>query len=159
MPKEKSSTSEGEPKRNQHGGDRSSPQAKADAAKRVKQIVALRLRGYTFGAISKAVGITESAAQKSFMAALVRNSDETLETYHRAELLALELQEAEIWRVIDGVENQNDYRVVAPCMDKLNRIHVRRALLLGLDAPKTLNDQAIFKQMPPRAKARVPHKQ
>ena len=69
-----------------------------------------------------------------------------LETYHRAELLALELQQAEIWRVIDGVENQNDYRVVASCMNRLNRIHVRRARLLGLDAPKTLNDQAIFKQ-------------
>jgi len=146
MAKENSSTSEGEPKRNQHGGDRSSPQAKTDAAKRVEQIVALRLRGYTFGAISNAVGIGQSAAQKSFMAALVRNSDETLETYHRAELLALELQQAEIWRVIDGVQNQNDYRVVASCMNRLNRIHVRRARLLGLDAPKTLNDQAIFKQ-------------
>jgi hypothetical protein len=147
MAHETSSTSKEEPKRNQHGGDRVSPQAKADIARRTEQIVALRLRGHSFRAISNAVGITESAAQKSFMAELIRNTDETLEMYHRTEIQSLELQQAEIWRVIDRTENKNNYRLVLSCINQLNRIHVRRARLLGLDAPRTLNDPSIFEQM------------
>jgi hypothetical protein len=139
MEQETSSTLDGEPKRNRHGGDRFTPQAKADAAKREEQIVALRLRGHTFSAIAKAVGVTKAAAQKSFMGALGRHANKDLETYHRTELAALDLQQAEIWRIIDAVENRNKDKLLVSGLDQLNRIHVRRARLLGLDAPGTLN--------------------
>ena len=154
MEQETSSTLDGEPKRNRHGGDRFTPQAKADAAKREEQIVALRLRGHTFSAIAKAVGVTKAAAQKSFMGALGRHANKDLETYHRTELAALDLQQAEIWRIIDAVENRNKDKLLVPGLDQLNRIHVRRARLLGLDAPRTLNVQAIYNNERRRTKSR-----
>ena len=154
MEQETSSTLDGEPKRNRHGGDRFTPQAKADAAKREEQIVALRLRGHTFSAIAKAVGVTKAAAQKSFMGALGRHANKELETYHRTELAALDLQQAEIWRIIAAVENRNKDKLLVPGLDQLNRIHVRRAHLLGLDAPRTLNVQAIYNTERRRTKSR-----
>jgi hypothetical protein len=154
MEQETSSTLDGEPKRNRHGGDRFTPQAKADAAKREEQIVALRLRGHTFSAIAKAVGVTKAAAQKSFMGALGRHANKELETYHRTELAALDLQQAEIWRIIAAVENRNKDKLLVPGLDQLNRIHVRRARLLGLDAPRTLNVQAIYNTERRRTKSR-----
>ena len=154
MEQETSSTPDGEPKRNRHGGDRFTPQAKADAAKREEQIVALRLRGHTFSAIAKAVGVTKAAAQKSFMGALGRHANKELETYHRTELAALDLQQAEIWRIIAAVENRNKDKLLVPGLDQLNRIHVRRARLLGLDAPRTLNVQAIYNTERRRTKSR-----
>jgi hypothetical protein len=116
----------------------------AATAKREEQIVALRLSGHTFGAIATAVGVTPAAAQKSFTGALARNANKDLETYHRTELAALDLQYAEIWR-LDAPENQNKVRRLLSCQGRLIRIHVRRARLLGLDAPRMLNVQAIYK--------------
>ena len=152
MEQETSSTRTENRNQNRHGGDRFTPQAKADAARREEQIVALRLRGHTFSAIAEAVGVTKAAAQKSFMGALGRHANQDLETYHRTELAALDLQEAEIWRILDAVENQNKTRW--SCHYQLNRIHVRRARLLGLDAPRTLNVEAFHNKERRRTKSR-----
>jgi len=138
-----------EPKRNRHGGDRSTPQVKVDAARREEQVVALRLRGHPFSAIATEVGVTQAAVQKIFTRALARKTNKDLETYHRTEVAALGLQEAEIWRILDAPENQNNVRCVLSCTDQLIRIHVRRARLLGLDAPRTLDVQAIYTERRP----------
>jgi hypothetical protein len=141
---EQDTISGGEPKRNRQGGDRSTPQARPPRPS-VKSKSALCACGQTFGAIATAVGVTPAAAQKSFTGALARNANKDLETYRRTELAALDLQYAEIWRILDAPENQNKVRRLLSCQDQLIRIHVRRARLLGLDASRMLNVQAIYK--------------
>jgi hypothetical protein len=70
-----------------------------------------------------------------------------IEAYHQAELLALESQQAEIWRVIGRAKTRNDDGLVASWMRQARQdSRVPRAYLLGLDAPRTLNDHAIFRQ-------------
>jgi hypothetical protein len=146
MEQETSSTPGEEAKRNRHGGDRFTPQARADATSREEQIVGLRLRGQTFSAIATAVGITKAAAQKSFMRALARGANEDLETYRLTELLALDMQRGEIWRIFEAAENQNKAKRQLSCLNQLMRIHVRRARLLGLDATRTLDVESIYKK-------------
>ena len=154
MEQETSSTSDGEPKRNRHGGDRFTPQAKATRPG-VRSRSSLCACAGTLSAPSRKPSVLPKPQRKSsFMGALGRNANQDLETYHRTELAALDLQEAEIWRILDAVENQNKARLVMSCHYQLNRIHVRRARLLGLDAPKTLNVEAIYNKERQRTKSR-----
>jgi ATP dependent DNA ligase-like protein len=48
------------------GGDTRTPKAKVDIAKREQQIVELRLRKISFGAIGRAVGVSKVSAIKAF---------------------------------------------------------------------------------------------
>jgi hypothetical protein len=73
------------------------PHAKQEIAKREEQIVALRLRHHSFGAIGRVVGISKQNAQKSFLRALRRNTDADIQTHHRSELAELEAEAKVAW--------------------------------------------------------------
>jgi len=131
------------PLRGAGGGDKRTPQAKADIARREQQIVALRLRGVPFHEIGRDIGITRQSAFRAFHKALRRNTDQDIQTHHRSELAKLEMEEANVWRAMDA--NKEDWQATATCMSGLNRIHVRRAHLLGLDAPTKLDVSGIYR--------------
>jgi hypothetical protein len=131
------------PLRGAGGGDKRTPQAKADIARREQQIVALRLRGVPFHEIGRDIGITRQSAFRAFHKALRRNTDQDIQTHHRSELAKLEMEEANVWRAMDA--NKEDWQATATCMGGLNRIHVRRAHLLGLDAPTKLDVSGIYR--------------
>jgi hypothetical protein len=131
------------PKRGR-GGDTHSPQAKVDIAKRENQIVELRLRNISFAAIGRAVGVSKTAAIKAFYKALRRNTDQDISTHHRSELAKLEMEETRYWQALDT--HKENWQAVAALSGSLNRIHTRRARLLGLDAPTKLDVSGIYKR-------------
>jgi hypothetical protein len=124
------------------GGDKRSPAAKINIAKREEQIVSLRLRGLTFLEIGRTAGVSKQAAVKAFQKALRRNTDFDIQSYHRSELAKLDLEEANVWRVMDA--NRDKPKVQFDGTAQLRGIHVRRAKLLGLDAPAKLDLKAIY---------------
>jgi hypothetical protein len=124
------------------GGDKRSPAAKVDIAKREEQIVALRLRSVSFAEIGRTVGVSKQAAVMAFQKALRRNTDFDIQSHHRSELAKLDLEEANVWRVMDA--NKDKPKVQFDGTAQLRGIHIRRAKLLGLDAPAKLDVQAIY---------------
>jgi hypothetical protein len=126
------------------GGDKRTPTAKADIAQREQQIVALRLRGVPFQDIGSAVGITRQSAHRAFHKALRRNTDRDLQVHHLSENAKLDMEEANIWRVMDA--HKDDPKVQLAGEDRLLRIHIRRAKLLGLDAPTKLDISGIYRK-------------
>jgi hypothetical protein len=56
------------------------------------------------------------------------------------------MEATNIWRLMDLTENKNDWRAQAALEDRLMRIHIRRAKLLGLDAPTKLDVSAIYQR-------------
>jgi hypothetical protein len=131
------------PKRGR-GGDTRTPQAKADIAKRENQIVELRLRNISFAAIGRAVGVSKTAAINAFKKALHRNTDQDIQTHHRIELAKLEMEETRLWQALDS--HKESWQATATCIGGLNRIHVRRAHLLGLDAPTKVDVSGIYQR-------------
>jgi hypothetical protein len=129
------------PKRG-HGGDTRTPKAKVDIAKRENQIVELRLRNISFAAIGRAVGVSKVSAIKAFYKALRRNTDQDIQTHHRSELAKLEMEETRYWQALDT--HKENWQAVAALSGSLNRIHTRRARLLGLDAPTKLDISAFY---------------
>jgi hypothetical protein len=128
--------------KNRGGGDTRTPQAKIDIARRENQIVELRLRNISFAAIGRAVGVSKTAALKAFHKALHRNTDRDISTHHRSELAKLEMEETRLWQLLDT--HKENWQATATCISGLNRIHVRRAHLLGLDAPTKLDVSGIY---------------
>ena len=55
------------------------------------------------------------------------------------------MEATNIWRLMDLPENKNDWRAQAALEDRLMRIHIRRAKLLGLDAPTKLDVSGIYR--------------
>ena len=127
------------------GGDHRTAQAKLDAARREEQIVALRLRRHTFAEIGRTLGISRVAAYKGFMRALHRNADKDIKSFHAMELEDLELEQADIWKILDRPGNEENDKVRLQCYDRLNRVHIRRARLLGLDAPQKLDLRGLYR--------------
>ena len=80
------------------GGDARTPQAKLESARREQQIVALRLRGVSFFEIGRLLGITRQSAHRAFLKALRRNTDQDIQTHHRAELGKLDMEETNVWQ-------------------------------------------------------------
>jgi len=115
------------------GGDKSSAQAKLDSARREQQIVALALRGIPFHEIGRQLGIGRISAFKAFRNALRRNTDRDIQTHHRIELADLDMEQANVWRAMDA--NRDNWQVQLAGTAQLRGIHIRRAHLLGLDAP------------------------
>jgi hypothetical protein len=128
-------------RRRPHGGDTRTPQAKADTARREQQIVALALRGISFHDIGRAVGVSRVSAFRVFKRALHRNTDRDIQTHHRVELAKLEMEEANVWRTMDA--NKESWQAQMAGTAKLRGIHIRRAKLLGLDAPTKLDARPI----------------
>jgi len=128
------------------GGDKRTPAAKVDIAKREQQIVELRLRNMSFAEIGHTVGVSKQAAVKAFKEALRRNTDADIRTHHRSELAKLEMEEANVWRLMDMTANKDDWKAQAMLQDRLMRIHIRRAKLLGLDAPAKVDVSAFYEK-------------
>ena len=129
--------------KNRGGGNTRTPQAKLEIARRENQIVELRLRNISFAAIGREVGVSKQAAVKAFHKALHRNTDQDISTHHRSELAKLEMEETRLWQVLDT--HKENWQATATCISGLNRIHVRRAHLLGLDAPTKLDVSGIYR--------------
>ena len=128
------------------GGDKNSPRARADIAKREQQIVALKLRGIAAPEIARVIGISDRAVRAAFNKALRRQTEDALDAWHRIELGGLAMEATNIWRLMDLPENKNDWRAQAALEDRLMRIHIRRAKLLGLDAPTKLDVSGLYKR-------------
>jgi hypothetical protein len=127
------------------GGDKRAFRAKADIAKREQQIVALKLRGIAVPEIARVIGISPRAVHAAFNKALRRQTEEALDAWHRTELGGLAMEAANIWRLMDLTDNKNNWKAQASLEDRLMRIHIRRAKLLGLDAPTKLDVSGIYR--------------
>jgi hypothetical protein len=128
------------------GGDKRTPRAKVDIAKREQQIVALKLRGIPANEIARVIGISRRAVSAAFNKALHRQTEEALDAWHRTELGGLAMEATNIWRLMDLAENKNEWKAQAALEDRLMRIHIRRAKLLGLDAPTKLDVSSIYQR-------------
>jgi hypothetical protein len=126
------------------GGDKRTPAAKVDIAKREQQIVELRLRNISFSEIGRTVGVSKQAAVKAFQKALHRNTDSDIQTHHRSELSKLAMEEANVWRTMDA--HKENPKVQFDGTAQLRGIHIRRAKLLGLDAPTKVDVTGIYKR-------------
>src|ERR1700676_3337982 len=133
-----------EPPKRGRGGDTHTPQARVDIARREEQIVALRLRHIPFAAIARTVGVNKSNAIRAFNKALRRNTDQDIATHHRSELAELDAQQAKLWTVVDN--NKVSEKNLIAAINAMNRIHIRRAHLLGLDAPTKLDVSGIYRK-------------
>src|ERR1700719_3766233 len=129
--------------KNRGGGDTRTPKAKVDIAKRENQIVELRLRNIPFATIGRAVGVSKQAAVKAFYKALRRSTEQNISVHHRSELAKLEMEETRLWQALDT--HKESWQATATCMSGLNRIHVRRAHLLGLDAPTKFDVSGLYR--------------
>jgi hypothetical protein len=107
-----------EPRR-RAGGDHRTPIAKQQIAQREQQIVALRLRHHSFAAIGRVVGVTRANAQKAYLRALHRNTDQDIQTHHRSELAELEMEAAAAWELVDAKDSPKSR---AQGLAALNRI-------------------------------------
>jgi hypothetical protein len=125
------------------GGDTHSRQARQEIARREEQIVALRLRHHSFGAIARVVGVSKQAVRKAYFKALRRNTDQDIQTHHRSELAELDAQQAKLWTVVDNSKVSEKNLIAA--INAMNRIHIRRARLRGLDAPTKFDVSGIYR--------------
>jgi hypothetical protein len=128
---------------NKGGGDTKTAQARQEIARREEQIVALRLRHRSFSAIGRVVGVSKQAAQKAYFKALHRNTDQDISTHHRSELAELDAEASAAWELVDTKDSP---KARASGLAALNRIHIRRAKLLGLDAPTKLDVSGIYQR-------------
>jgi hypothetical protein len=119
-------------------------QAKVDTARREQQIVALRLRGVSFFEIARLIGIMRTSAHRAFAKALRRQTEDALDAYHQEELAGLALEAANVWRSMDA--NKDNWQAQMSGTAQLRGIHIRRAKLLGLDAPTKLDVSGIYKR-------------
>src|ERR1700728_1048888 len=134
------------------GGDTRSQQARSAAAQRDEQVFALRLRGIKYAPIGRQLGISKQAAQKSFERSFRSNAPEDLESIHRSQLAELELEREQICRIADTV-GKSDFKVQLACMRLLERIHIRIARLMGLDAAQKLDVHKIYNKSDEKASA------
>src|ERR1019366_3187627 len=95
--------------------------------------------------IARVIGISPRAVHAAFNKALRRQTEEALDAWHRTELGGLAMEAANIWRLMDLTDNKNDWKAQASLEDRLMRIHIRRAKLLGLDAPTNLDVSGIYR--------------
>src|ERR1019366_647126 len=127
--------------RNLGGGDQRTALAKQKNAQREEQVVALRIRQHSLTAIARVVGLSRQNCQKAFVRALHRSTTVDIHTHHRTELAELEAEAKVPWEMGDVKDAP---RTRAAGLAILNRIHIRRAHLLGLDAPTKLDVSGIY---------------
>jgi hypothetical protein len=102
----------------------------------------LRLRLRSFSAIGRVVGVSKQA-QKAYFRALRRNTDQDISTHHRTELADLEMEQAKYWTIIDA--HKDNWQAQVSALRGLNLVHIRRARLLGLDAPTKLDVRGLYR--------------
>jgi len=100
------------------------------------------MRHRSFSAIGRVVGVSKQAAQKAYFKALHRNTDQDISIHHRSELAELDAEASAAWELVDTKDNP---KARAAGLAALNRIHIRRAHLLGLDAPTKLDVSGIYR--------------
>jgi hypothetical protein len=110
-------------------------------ALREEQVVSLRLRQHSFTAIARVVGLSRQNCQKAFVRALHRRTAVDIQTHHRTELAELAAEAKAAWEMVDTKEQP---KTKAAGLAILNRIHIRRAHLLGLDAPAKFDVRAVY---------------
>ena len=139
-------------KKPRSGGDTRSRESRSAAARREEQVVALRLRGATFAAIGRQVGISKQAAQKIFERALRSNVPKDLESFRCRQLAELEFDRERIYQLADAAD-KSDFKVQLACMRLLPSLQNRTARLLGLDAAQKLDVQKIYNKSDEKASA------
>jgi hypothetical protein len=90
----------------------------------------------------RVVGVSKQAAQKAYFKALHRNTDQDISTHHRSELAELDAEASAAWELVDTKDSP---KARAAGLAALNRIHIRRAHLLGLDAPTKLDVRGLYR--------------
>ena len=105
--------------------------------------MALKLRGIPTPDIARVVGVSPRAVQAGFKKALRRQTEDALDAWHRTELGKLAMEETNVWRAMDA--NKEDWRAQMSGTAQLRGIHIRRAELLGLDAPTKLDVSGIYR--------------
>jgi len=129
---------------NHGGGDKHTPSAKLEIARREEKIVALHLQNISFEAIGRAVGVSKQAAYKSFNRALRRNADKDVHTIYLTETAKLDIHEALLSQAIEA--NKGDWKALVSLENTLIRLYMRRAKLLGLDAPGKIDISVLYKK-------------
>lgn len=105
------------------------------AAENRKKAVELRVQGASFAAIGRALGVSAMMAHKYItkeLKELAIDTRESTDQLRQMELLRLDRMELALW---DQAINDKEYGAV----DRVLRIMERRAKLMGLDAPATIN--------------------
>ena len=109
-------------------------------AEREAIITRLRIRGLTYRAIAKEVGVSEAAAYNAVQRALARNRAESAENageWREMELARLD----DMWESLAPRSESGEWRIEK--LDRALRIMERRAKLLGLDAPEKHQTQTV----------------
>jgi hypothetical protein len=101
-----------------------------------------KLRGIPTPDIARVLGVSRQGGNKAFKKALRRETSRDIQTHHRAELAELEMEKANLWRTMDA--HKDDWRVQMSGTSQLRGIHIRRAHLLGLDAPTKFDVRAVY---------------
>jgi hypothetical protein len=127
------------------GGDHHTAGAKADTATCEEQIVALRLGRHTFAEIARMLDISKAAAVKGFYIALHRGANHDIKNYHATELEDFELELADIWKTLVRAGNEENDKIQLRSYYRLNRIHIRRARLPGLEVAQKLNPRSLYR--------------
>jgi len=105
------------------------------AAENRKKAVELRVQGASFAAIGRALGVSTVMAHnyiKKELAELAAATRESTDSLRQMELLRLDRMELSLW---DQAINDKEFGAV----DRVLKIMERRAKLMGLDAPATIN--------------------
>jgi hypothetical protein len=87
------------------------------------------------------VGISRQNCQKAYARALHRSTTADIRTHHRTELAELDAEAKIAWEMAD---TKDAPRVRSFGLSSLMRIHIRRARLLGLDAPAKFDVRAVY---------------
>jgi hypothetical protein len=106
-------------------------------------IVALKLRGIPTTDVARVIGVSRQGVNKAFKKALHRETSRDIQTHHRVELAKLDMEEANVWRTMDA--NKAVWQVQMSGTSQLRGIHIRRAHLLGLDAPTRLDVRGLYR--------------
>lgn len=107
------------------------------------RIMALRVRGWTYPAIAKEVGVSVPTAYKAVQDAIARNRAEANES--AGELVQIELARLDqMWASLAPRDENGNWRVDR--VPAALKIMERRARLLGLDAPEKLQVDATMKE-------------
>jgi hypothetical protein len=80
---------------------------------------------------------------RAFHKALRRNTDQDIQTHHCSELAELDAQQAKLWTIVDNPKSTA--KEVIAAIDAMNRIHIRRARLLGLDVRQKLDIRGMYR--------------
>ncbi len=116
------------------GAGSKASQRRLTARERERKAMELRLAGATYAQIAQALGISQAGAHKAVMRALKRLNEKLNEQAEQVRRLELERLDRMLLALWPQAQKGNHGAV-----DRILRIMERRARLLGLDAPKSVD--------------------